>query len=211
MTLGEKLKMYRSDKGLSQEKVAERIGVSRQAVTKWENNQSTPSSDNLIALAKIYQVSLDELVISQRQQQTQQSVSDDSSTNDKTILHTNLTRIAIITQLACLSVAMETYLDTDDPVLKLIEMAFKLVPLLAASIWMTYNLRYEKDKAQYKKNTKIELGYCLAQTSVMLLGYYSHQYFISRLFLLFIAFFYIFYINPKYMNRQLVRSHNNNN
>lgn len=62
MTLGEKLKACRSSKGISQEKVAELVGVSRQAVTKWENDQTTPSSDNLMALASIYGVSLDELV-----------------------------------------------------------------------------------------------------------------------------------------------------
>ena len=54
MTLGERLKMYRRQKGLSQEKIAEMLGVSRQAVTKWELGQTTPSSDNLIALANLY-------------------------------------------------------------------------------------------------------------------------------------------------------------
>ncbi len=201
MTLGETLKMHRTNQGLSQEKVAELIGVSRQAVTKWENNQSTPSSDNLIALSKIYDVSLDELI--ENKHHAQQKQVDQS--DDKKILHANLTRIAIITQLAFLSVVMEPFLDTADPALNILEMQFKIVPLLAASIWMAYNLRYEKDKAQYKKNTKIELVYCLVQTAVMLFGYYSAQYFISRIALLLVALFYIFYINPKYMNRQLVK------
>lgn len=40
MTLGEKLKMYRKQKGVSQEKIAELVGVSRQAVTKWESGGS---------------------------------------------------------------------------------------------------------------------------------------------------------------------------
>ena len=42
--------------------IAEMLDVSRQAVTKWENDQTTPSSDNLIALANLYDVSLDELI-----------------------------------------------------------------------------------------------------------------------------------------------------
>lgn len=54
MTLGERLKMYRRQKGLSQEKIAEMLCVSRQAVTTWELGQTTPSSDNLIALANLY-------------------------------------------------------------------------------------------------------------------------------------------------------------
>ena len=44
MTLGEKLKSCRTKKKLSQEKVAELVGVSRQAVTKWENNQTVPKN-----------------------------------------------------------------------------------------------------------------------------------------------------------------------
>ena len=62
MTLGERLKMYRTQKGLSQEKIAEMPDVSRQAVTKWETGQTTPSSDNLIALANLFDVSLDEQI-----------------------------------------------------------------------------------------------------------------------------------------------------
>ena len=62
MTLGEKLKSYRTNKKISQEKVAELVGVSRQAVTKWENDQTVPTSSNLITLASIYGVSVDELV-----------------------------------------------------------------------------------------------------------------------------------------------------
>ena len=46
MTLGERLKMYRTQKGLSQEKIADMLDVSRQAVTKWEAGQTTPSSNN---------------------------------------------------------------------------------------------------------------------------------------------------------------------
>lgn len=63
MTLGERLKAQRKAKGLSQEKVAEMVGVSRQAVTKWEADQSTPSSDNLIALSELFQIPLDKLVM----------------------------------------------------------------------------------------------------------------------------------------------------
>lgn len=62
MMLNENLKMLRQNKGLSQEKLAEILGVSRQAVTKWESGQTTPSSGNLIALADLYKVSLDELL-----------------------------------------------------------------------------------------------------------------------------------------------------
>lgn len=60
--LGENIARYRKELGMSQEKVAEYMGVSRQAVTKWESNNSTPSSDNLIKLARLFGISVDVLL-----------------------------------------------------------------------------------------------------------------------------------------------------
>lgn len=54
MTLGERIKAFRKNAGMSQEKVAELVGVSRQAVTKWESGKSAPSTDNLFKLAEIF-------------------------------------------------------------------------------------------------------------------------------------------------------------
>lgn len=53
MTLGEKIKSLRKGLGMSQEKLAELMGISRQAVAKWENGQSAPSTANLFKLAEI--------------------------------------------------------------------------------------------------------------------------------------------------------------
>ena len=60
--LAENLMHYRKKKGLSQEKVAEYMEVSRQAVTKWEANISKPSSENLIKLAQLFEVDVDTLL-----------------------------------------------------------------------------------------------------------------------------------------------------
>lgn len=57
-----RLLQYRKDSGLSQEELAEKIGVSRQAVSKWERSEASPDTDNLIRLAEVYGVSLDELL-----------------------------------------------------------------------------------------------------------------------------------------------------
>lgn len=53
---------FRKKNGLSQEQLAEKIGVSRQAVSKWERSEASPDTDNLIMLARLYNVSLDELL-----------------------------------------------------------------------------------------------------------------------------------------------------
>lgn len=60
--IAERLAARRKQAGLSQEALAEKLGVSRQAVSKWERSESSPDTDNLIALAKLYGVSLDELL-----------------------------------------------------------------------------------------------------------------------------------------------------
>ncbi len=59
-----RLMMLRKEHGLSQEELAERIGVSRQAVSKWERAESSPDLDNMVLLAKLYNVSLDALLLS---------------------------------------------------------------------------------------------------------------------------------------------------
>lgn len=60
--ISENLQHLRRRFRYSQEDVAERIGVSRQAVAKWESGETTPDLPNTIALAELYDVSLDELV-----------------------------------------------------------------------------------------------------------------------------------------------------
>lgn len=60
--IAERLAVRRKEAGLSQEGLAEKLGVSRQAVSKWERSESSPDTDNLIALAKLYGVSLDDLL-----------------------------------------------------------------------------------------------------------------------------------------------------
>ncbi len=57
----------RKKHNLSQEELAEKLGVSRQAVSKWERSEASPDTDNLIALAKIYGLSLDELLYGEKQ------------------------------------------------------------------------------------------------------------------------------------------------
>jgi len=61
-SMGEVLKQHRVACRMTQEFVAETIGVSRQAVSKWENGTSDPSTTNLMALAKLFDVEAEELL-----------------------------------------------------------------------------------------------------------------------------------------------------
>lgn len=62
LVMAQRLVDRRKAAGLSQEALAAQLGVSRQAVSKWERSESSPDTDNLIALAALYGVSLDELL-----------------------------------------------------------------------------------------------------------------------------------------------------
>lgn len=62
MSFGNNLKMIRKEKGITQEQLAEIIGVSRQAISKWESNNGYPETDKLIIIAKELGVSLDYLI-----------------------------------------------------------------------------------------------------------------------------------------------------
>ena len=60
--LANRLCAYRKHHGLSQEELAEKLEISRQAVSCWERAETSPDTDNLILLSKIYSVTLDELL-----------------------------------------------------------------------------------------------------------------------------------------------------
>ena len=62
MTLPERIRSLRKERGLSQEALAEALGVSRQAVTKWEDGSALPSTANLLALADFFAVPLEDFV-----------------------------------------------------------------------------------------------------------------------------------------------------
>ncbi|MBQ3652676.1 MAG: helix-turn-helix transcriptional regulator, partial [Clostridia bacterium] len=62
MTFAQKLKELRTRAGMSQEKLSEKLGVSRQAITKWETDKGAPEMDNLMALSDLFGVSVDELL-----------------------------------------------------------------------------------------------------------------------------------------------------
>ena len=70
MTTGEKIAILRKQRGLTQESLGEQIGVSRQAVSKWESDVTFPETDKLILLSKLFNVSVDYLLNIQNEKAT---------------------------------------------------------------------------------------------------------------------------------------------
>ena len=87
--VAERLVKLRKEKGLSQEELADKLGISRQAVSKWERAEASPDTDNLIMLARLYGVSLDYLLDTDasdeeiKENQKNEEEEESASTNEK--------------------------------------------------------------------------------------------------------------------------------
>lgn len=68
MSLGTRLLDLRKSKQLSQEEVADKLNVTRQTVSKWETDQSTPDFDKIVPLCKLYEITADELLVGNQQE-----------------------------------------------------------------------------------------------------------------------------------------------
>jgi transcriptional regulator with XRE-family HTH domain len=66
MTFAEKLKSIRKQAGMSQEQLTEKLGVSRQAVTKWETDSGIPDIENMMAISALFDISIDELLSNEK-------------------------------------------------------------------------------------------------------------------------------------------------
>ena len=62
MKFGDKLKLIRKDKNMSQEELAEKVNVTRQSVSKWENGEAYPEMNNILELCKIFNCKINDLV-----------------------------------------------------------------------------------------------------------------------------------------------------
>ncbi|MGN1348950.1 MAG: helix-turn-helix domain-containing protein [Acutalibacteraceae bacterium] len=76
MNIADRIQYLRKQKGYSQEELADKVGVSRQAVSKWESEQSTPDSDKIIAMSDLFEVTTDYIL---------KGIEPNSATNSKVI------------------------------------------------------------------------------------------------------------------------------
>ena len=90
--IANRLLEFRKKSGLSQEELAEKLNITRQSVSKWERAESAPDTDNLIELAKIYGVTLDDLLnVDKPMEQTEEKVIEEVKiTNSGIFLESNL-------------------------------------------------------------------------------------------------------------------------
>lgn len=107
MTMGQRLLALRTRAGLSQEALAEQLGVSRQSISKWETDGSIPDLDKLVRLSEIFGVTLDELVkgvatsVPMSQSGTDSTTSPPSTAESSEILRQHRQKLAGLCILFC--------------------------------------------------------------------------------------------------------------
>lgn len=93
MNLGSKILELRKKQQLSQEKLGEKVGVTRQTISNWELNETLPDTKQLISLSKALSISIDELVGNNMQNLLEQKV---DKVEEKIIKNNNLTKLLIV-------------------------------------------------------------------------------------------------------------------
>jgi len=96
MELGNKILKLRKEQQLSQEKLGEKVGVTRQTISNWELNETMPDTKQLIALSRALQISIDELVDNDVQSLLEQKV---SNVENKIEKNNNLLKVIFVLSL----------------------------------------------------------------------------------------------------------------
>ncbi len=103
MEIGKKLKNARLQKGLTQEAVAEKIQVSRQTISNWENERSYPDIVSVVNLSNLYKISLDELLKEDKRMLEHLEESTDIVKSNKKLAATIIIHIALLFALVLLN------------------------------------------------------------------------------------------------------------
>lgn len=143
MSLGENIAARRKALRLSQEYLAEQLGVSRQAVSKWENGQTEPTAKNLVELSKLFGITVSELIEPEKTEPVRHTKN----------WRLGLERFAII---AYSGSAVLYTIETNDPLFPV----FAMFLILASAVWMGVNILRLPGRIR-RKMAIMELCYCV--------------------------------------------------
>jgi transcriptional regulator with XRE-family HTH domain len=90
-TLGKRIAALRREKGMKQDELAEKMQVSPQAVSKWENDQTCPDISVLPTLAKLFGISVDELLTGKKEAETRVVSLEDGAEHKNKVIHLEIT------------------------------------------------------------------------------------------------------------------------
>ena len=144
MELGKQIKKYRSEKALSQDALAEKIYVSRQTISNWENDKSYPDVNSLVLLSKVFNVSLDQLIKGDMEKMTEQI---NNSADRKEYEHLSLAFTVLLLAIIITPIPLVHFLSYVGMVIWIV--------ILEAGIIVAY--RVEKTKSKFDMQTYQEI------------------------------------------------------
>ena len=144
MELGKQIKKYRSEKALSQDALAEKIYVSRQTISNWENDKSYPDVNSLVLLSKVFNVSLDQLIKGDMEKMTEQI---NNSADRKEYEHLSLVFTVLLLAIIITPIPLVHFLSYAGMVIWIV--------ILEAGIFAAY--RVEKTKSKFDMQTYQEI------------------------------------------------------
>ena len=144
MELGKQIKKYRSEKALSQDALAEKIYVSRQTISNWENDKSYPDVNSLVLLSKVFNVSLDQLIKGDVEKMTEQI---NNSADRKEYEHLSLAFTVLFLAIIITPIPLVHFLSYAGMVIWIV--------ILEAGIFAAY--RVEKTKSKFDMQTYQEI------------------------------------------------------
>ena len=144
MELGKQIKKYRSEKALSQDALAEKIYVSRQTISNWENDKSYPDVNSLVLLSKVFNVSLDQLIKGDVEKMTEQI---NNSADRKEYEHLSLVFTVLLLAIIITPIPLVHFLSYVGMVIWIV--------ILEAGIIVAY--RVEKKKSKFDMQTYQEI------------------------------------------------------
>lgn len=168
MNIGEKLYELRKEKNLSQEEVADRLNVTRQTVSKWETNQSTPDFDKIVPLCELFEISTEELLTGKKS--TQKTEEENNAKNNVSSEQKVLTKeevrkksAEVVSTSVFIYIAAVAFISIAIPVLR-------MNPIVASAIflciiaWATARIikhymsvpKFEKTKEEVKERDIIK-------------------------------------------------------
>lgn len=151
MNFSEQIKKLRKDNNLTQQEMADKLTISRQAVSNWENNKNLPDIEMLIIISQVFHISLDELILGEHNRNIAEKLIQDGSDNAK--LKMNLLGVKIGGALMllgflnlilgiCVPYSLEEYMGT----------AFTLMTTSGVVTFMIVGLKNIADLLRHNKN-----------------------------------------------------------
>ena len=150
MSLGQRLTELRKEKQLSQEEVAEKLNVTRQTISKWETDGSTPDFDKIVPLCNLYGITSDELLTGKKENTTKETVvMDNNESKQKRTLGLVGSILLYFIAIAWIMISIPAL--NIDPIIA--SAIFIIICGVATCIIIYTSIMYKKEKEDKKKNT----------------------------------------------------------